>query len=125
MVHDSLQLLSTSACVEPGSDQEAAKMARQLAPSVKLKEGARRQMQDQLEMVVTKQLKQEDRELQSIRECQFLLSRLFYFGTWAGQLQPVHGFFSLLNSKIFYIACLSACCNQAHPDHMEDPMTTV
>ena len=34
-----------------------------------------RQMQDQLEMVVTKQLKEEDRQLQSIREVQFLLSR--------------------------------------------------
>lgn len=34
-----------------------------------------RQMEDQLEMVLTKQLQEEDRQLQSIRECQFLLSR--------------------------------------------------
>ena len=64
-------------------------MARSLAPAVKLGPEAKRlrsieihltnerTMEDQLEMIVSKQLKMEDRDLISVRECRYLLTRLF------------------------------------------------
>ena len=50
-------------------------MARCLAPAVKLSPEAKRTMEDQLEMIVSKQMKLEDRDLMSVRECRYLLTR--------------------------------------------------
>ena len=51
-------------------------MARKLAPSVHLKAATAKTVRAQVKEVVEKQLAEQDRSLRSVRECEFLLSRL-------------------------------------------------
>ncbi|CAJ1354648.1 unnamed protein product [Effrenium voratum] len=69
------------------SRRESAEMARQLAPAVRLKPGARRLIDDTVREVIQKHLQEPDRQLQSVRECHFLLSR--GVGVHHGGLLPV------------------------------------